>query len=160
MRRALTLACAILSAAAVSAQDSGTNDYQSIIEESILTGALDGHVEKHLRTIGDEGSIEIARAISDKDLSAPLMLLVLTLIQDCFSDVSQIPVKSNRNPRVALLLLRTYNSLASPTKKSRRCVDTKAIGGKKLVRCSQMIRRSGLQDECRISVFFARTMSV
>jgi hypothetical protein len=35
------------------------NDYESIIGKAIDSGGLDAHVEKHLRTLGDQGIVEI-----------------------------------------------------------------------------------------------------
>jgi hypothetical protein len=83
-----------------------------LLQTAIFDGLIDGHVDKYLRSAGDRGCVEIERIISDKPLTSQQMLVVLSLIQDSFVDITQIPVEEDRAPRVALLLTR-YVELAS-----------------------------------------------
>jgi len=83
-----------------------------LLETAIFDGLIDGHVDKYLRSAGDRGCVEIERIISDKPLTSQQMLVVLSLIQDSFVDITQISVEEDRTPRVALLLTK-YLELAS-----------------------------------------------
>jgi hypothetical protein len=105
------------------------NDYQSMIGKAIDTGGMDAHVEKHLRTLGDQGAVEIGRAISDKLLTPSQMLIVLTLVEDSFSDTTQVTDESNRTPRLALLLVR-YVEISA---KEDRSVERSAAETRKLL---------------------------
>jgi hypothetical protein len=105
------------------------NDYQSLIGKAIDTGGLDAHVEKHLKTLGDQGAVEIGRAISDKPLTPSQLLIVLTLIEDSFSDTTQVADESNRTPRLALLLVR-YVEISA---KEDRSVERSAAETRKLL---------------------------
>ncbi len=79
---------------------------EGLIEKTLRSGGYDGHLTKQLRTLGDEAAVSIARVVSDASLTRPEVDMILTLLQDSFSDVSQIQLASNRQPRVAFLLLR------------------------------------------------------
>lgn len=79
------------------------------------------------KPLGDEGAVAIARVISDRSLTRAEVEMVLTLLQDSFSDVGQIQPASNRQPRAALLLLRYLEYSADDPELKKEIAETRKL---------------------------------
>lgn len=97
---------ALVAASSVSEAQMPPGYPEERISAFLRTGVYDGHMRKMLMLLGDQGAVAIARVISADPLSDLHLDSILLLLRDSFSDVSLIQEPSNREPRVALLVLR------------------------------------------------------
>lgn len=110
MRAIIGNLCIVLMIVAASRVCEGQTPQEGYAEEriatSLRTGSYEGFLTKMLRLMGDQGAVAVAKVISDRPLSDSEFEFVLSYLHDSFSDVSLIHEPSNREPRVALLVLR------------------------------------------------------
>ena len=104
--RGIPIVLALVTASSMSEAQMPTGYPEERISASLRNGFYDGNMTKMLRLMGDQGAVAVARVISNGPLSEPDLESVLLYLHDAFSEVSLIQEPSNREPRVALLVLR------------------------------------------------------
>jgi hypothetical protein len=98
---------------------------EQIIANIIRTGAYSGVADKRLSWMGDAASVDVARVISDKELTPLEVSSVLDVLTLSFSAPKLVASKPDRSPRVALLVLKYLSQMPLDSQLSARIEETR-----------------------------------
>jgi hypothetical protein len=95
------------------------------IERIIKSRAYEGHDDKVIGRMGDAAAVAITKVISDKDLSPEDIEIILLVVRMSFAAPRIVEIRSDRQPRTTLFLLKYLDSLAIPPDLKRKIAETK-----------------------------------
>ena len=114
----------IVSAASVSMRASESQDEQTV-RRVIQSGGMSGWDDKELGKMGDAAAVNIARVVGGSDLSEKQAESVLTVLQLAFSAPRLVTNPSDREPRVALFVLRYMEATATNAALKQQVTETR-----------------------------------
>ncbi|HYM11898.1 MAG TPA: hypothetical protein VEU62_14270 [Bryobacterales bacterium] len=93
---------------------------EKMIEQIIVSGAIDGWTDKQLSRMGDAAAVAVTKLYGEKQFRADDVDGVLVVIHLSFSAPGIVETVSDREPRTTLFVLRYLDSFtADPTLKRR-----------------------------------------
>ncbi|MGA7915291.1 MAG: hypothetical protein WCA00_08660 [Candidatus Acidiferrales bacterium] len=97
---------------------------EEVIARSLETGALDGHTIKMAGRMGDASAVAVTRVVADRPLRPEEIQSVLGILTESFADPRLVENPADREPRIALFVLRYLDATTTDTSMRAQIAET------------------------------------
>jgi len=109
-------------------QPAGEKDIDGVVEQALNPKSIaiyTGVWEKQLNRYGDAAAVSVTKILRDKDIPAEEIDRILKIIYSAFAAPAIVEVKSDRQPRTTLLVLRYLDACAKEPELKKKIAATR-----------------------------------